>query len=296
MYKVNTLQADDIKNAHADGGSKPYWKFYADGVVTDEITYKKPWESQKPNVEEYMARFNSGAAGASSGLSYAANDGRVKELGNMREWDYAASCCQGKVMAVCFHNGCPAAEAGWDKLKSNFSNVHMYKVNTLRAQEIRDKYADGGSKPYFKFYRNGAFLDQVNYESNWSSQEPKVKDSLIRHNGGGGSYSATDGRVKQLRNLAEFAEAVTGAGSKIMAVCYHNGCPTAEKAWDGMKGDYTNVQLYKVNTLEADDIKAKYADGSAKPYFKFYKNGTMLDEVRYVSSWASHEPKVREAM
>ena len=77
MYKVNTLNADDIKNAYADGGSKPYWKFYVKGIQTDEINYKKPWESQKPNVEEYMARFNSGAAGASSGLSYAATDGKV---------------------------------------------------------------------------------------------------------------------------------------------------------------------------------------------------------------------------
>ena len=102
--------------------------------------------------------------------------------------------------------------------------------------------------------------------------------------------------MRQLASVKEFDEAVSGAGSKIMAVCYHNGCPTAERAWDQMKSDYINVHLYKVNTLEADDIKDKYADGSAKPYFKFYKNGTMLDEVRYISSWASHEPKVREAM
>jgi hypothetical protein len=58
-----------------------------------------------------------------------------------------------------------------------------------------------------------------------------------------------------------------------MAVCYHNGCPTAERGWDTIKGDYQNVHCYKVNTLNADDIKAKYADGSSKPYFKFYKNG-----------------------
>ena len=31
--------------------------------------------------------------------------------------------------------------------------------------------------------------------------------------------------------------------------------------------------MYKVNTLNSDDIKNKYADGGAKPYFKFYKNG-----------------------
>jgi hypothetical protein len=58
-----------------------------------------------------------------------------------------------------------------------------------------------------------------------------------------------------------------------MAVCYHNGCRTAEDAFDGMKTQYPKVHMYKVNTLNADDIKSKYADGSSKPYFKFYKNG-----------------------
>ena len=28
------------------------------------------------------------------------------------------------------------------------------KVNTLDAAQIRDKYADGNAKPYFKFYKN----------------------------------------------------------------------------------------------------------------------------------------------
>ena len=112
-------------------------------------------------------------------------------------------------MAVCYHNGCPTAERGFDNLKTIYPKVHMYKVNTLNAKDIRDKYADGGSKPYFKFYRNGTYLDEVKYESSWSNQEPKVKDSLGRHNGSGaGSYSATDGKVKQLKNLSEFNKAV----------------------------------------------------------------------------------------
>ena len=118
---------------------------------------------------------------------------------------------------------------------------------------------------------------------------------MQKHNGGGISYTSS-GTVYQLRNLDEFNQAVQAAGSNIMAVCYHNGCRTAEDAFDGMKSQYPKVHMYKVNTLDADDIKGKYADGSAKPYFRFYKNGTMMDEVRYVSSWASHEPKVREAM
>jgi hypothetical protein len=62
---------------------------------------------------------------------------------------------------------------------------------------------------------------------------------------------------------------------------YHNGNPTQEEDFDDMKQDYTNVHMYKVNTLEAEDIKSKYADGSSKPYFMFYKAGSKIDEVKY---------------
>ena len=43
--------------------------------------------------------------------------------------------------------------------------------------------------------------------------------------------------------------------------------------------------MYKVNTLNAEDIKSKYADGSSKPYFKFYKAGSMIEEIKY-SKWS----------
>ena len=65
---------------------------------------------------------------------------------------------------------------------------------------------------------------------------------------------------------------MSNAGGKVMCVCYHNGCSTAEAGFDKLKSQYHNVHLYKVNTLNADDIKAKYADGNSKPYFKFYKD------------------------
>ena len=103
---------------------------------------------------------------------------------------------------------------------------------------------------------------------------------MQKHNGGGISYTSS-GTVYQLRNLDEFNQAVQAAGSNMMAVCYHNGCRTAEDAFDGMKTQYPKVHMYKVNTLNADDIKSKYADGSSKPYFKFYKNGQLTDEVKY---------------
>ena len=64
---------------------------------------------------------------------------------------------QGNIMAVMFHNGNPNQEKEFDGMKSQYPNVHMYKVNTLNSYDIRDKYADGGAKPYFKFYKNFAF-------------------------------------------------------------------------------------------------------------------------------------------
>ena len=93
--------------------------------------------------------------------------------------------------------------------------------------------------------------------------------------------------------MSDFNSAISGAGNKIMAVCFHNGCRTAEDGWDNMKINFPNVHMYKVNTLNSDDIKNRYADGSSKPYFKFYRNGQFQDEVKYKSSWANHEPDVR---
>ena len=75
-----------------------------------------------------------------------------------------------------------------------------------------------------------------------------------------------------------------------MAICFHNGSTTVvEEAWDKMKADYGKVQLYKVNTLRAEDIKGIYADGSTKPYFKFYRNGVLQDEVKYNADWSQNE-------
>ena len=61
-----------------------------------------------------------------------------------------------------------------------------------------------------------------------------------------------------------------------MAVCYHNGNPTHQAVWDKLKAEYPNVRLFKVNTLNSDDITTEYADSSAKPYFKFYSKGKVI--------------------
>jgi uncharacterized protein YkuJ len=237
-----------------------------------------------------MSKHNGGGGGYSS-------SGKVLELKNMTEFNQAVSNAANKIMGVCFHNGCPTAEEGWDNMKSEYTNVHMYKVNTLNAYDIKDKYADGGSKPYFKFYKNGTFVNDVKYQSSWSKQEPAVRVCISAHNGGdGGAYNIDSGSVYELKNLSEFNDASSAAGSKVLAICYHNDCPTAEKAWDKMKATYRDVHLYKVNTINSRDIKDKYADGGSKPYFKFYRNGDLLDEVKYESNWSTHEPKVKAAM
>ena len=111
--------------------------------------------------------------------------------------------------------------------------------------------------------------------SNWASNEPNLRAALAKYNGGGGSYNANDGKVYELKNLSEFNSAVVTAGSRPLFVCYHNGCPTEEQAWDGMKSEYSKVHMYKVNTLNSADIKNKYADGGSKPYWKFYKSGDL---------------------
>ena len=102
-----------------------------------------------------------------------------------------------------------------------------------------------------------------------------VKEALNRHNGGNSGTYSNSGKVTELKDLDQFNTAVSASNGAIMAVCYHNGCATEEAAWDGMKSEYSKVHMYKVNTLNSDDIKNKYADGSSKPYWKFYKNGTM---------------------
>ena len=81
-----------------------------------------------------------------------------------------------------------------------------------------------------------------------------------------------------------------------MAVFYHNGCPTEETAWEGMKPEYENVHMFIVDVLNAADIRDKYADGNQNPYWKFYSNGGMVEEVKYKKPWSDQEPILRSVM
>ena len=243
-----------------------------------------------------MTRHNGG--GSAVEIKYNKNDGKVQQLENLGEFNGAIACAGSNIMAVCFHNGNPTPEKAFDLMKKDYNKVQLYKVNTLRADDIKGIYADGSSKPFFKFYKNGVLQDEVKYKQNWSENEPIVKAALARHDGQKvqTGYDSSNGIVTQLGNLGDFNKAIDEAGTNIMAVCYHNGCPTPEAAWDKMKAQYPKVHMYKVNTLNSDDIKNKFADGSAKPFFKFYSKGEMIDQVKYMRDWSSNEPNVKAAL
>ena len=52
------------------------------------------------------------------------------------------------------------------------------KVNTFHATDIKNKYADNGKKPQFKFYKDGEMFDEIPYEPDWDSQQPKVLEKI----------------------------------------------------------------------------------------------------------------------
>ena len=67
--------------------------------------------------------------------------------------------------------------------------------------------------------------------------------------------------------------------------------------------EYSNQLLELLETEGAHEVLALFEkEGSKdapevpKPFFKFYKNGEMIDEVKFMSSWSEHEIKVREVM
>ena len=109
-------------------------------------------------------------------------------------------------------------------MKPRYKNLRFYRVDTTKAKDIRDKYADSGGKPYFKFYKRGEYIDEVPY-MDWSKQEPELKKFLSNHNGGepeGPTYEV-EGDVRELKNVDELEEAFQEAGEHVVAMMYHNG-------------------------------------------------------------------------
>ena len=116
-----------------------------------------------------MKKAIAGYGGSASGSGEYNPEDKIYQLKNLGEFDQAVADAGQMVLAVMYHNGCSTQERGWDEMKPFYPNVRMYKVNTLNSYDIRDRYADGGSKPYFKFYRQGEKFDEVKYESNWTN-------------------------------------------------------------------------------------------------------------------------------
>ena len=102
--------------------------------------------------------------------------------------------------------------------------------------------------------------------------------------------------VVELKNLNEFNKVMANAGESVVVVLYHNECPTAESEFDKMENEYSNCIFCKVNTLNSTDIREKYACLGANPYFKFYKNGTLIDEIKFKIYWRDQECAVRKAL
>ena len=63
-------------------------------------------------------------------------------------------------------------------MNKQYPNVDMYKVNTKKAYELRLKYADGKSRPFFVFYRNGIVDFEIKYNKSWPENEKLVKNAL----------------------------------------------------------------------------------------------------------------------
>ena len=49
--------------------------------------------------------------------------GKVYELKNLNEFNTAMLAAAGKIVAICYHNGCREPEASWDEMKSQYTNV-----------------------------------------------------------------------------------------------------------------------------------------------------------------------------
>ena len=84
-----------------------------------------------------------------------------------------------------------------------------------------------------------------------------------------------------MKTKAVFKKIIKNSEKKTVCVMFHNGCPEPERDFDDCSENYQGVIMIKVNTLNSEDIKQKYADGSSKPYYKAYRDGKFLDEIRH---------------
>ena len=103
--------------------------------------------------------------------------GLVKDLRNLTQFDLAMSNSAGKIVVVMYHNARQSSEEqNLEEMQKEFKNLTFLKVNTLQALDITREHADGGPKPYYKFYAYGAMIDEVKYTNEKEEMMKKLKE------------------------------------------------------------------------------------------------------------------------
>ena len=83
---------------------------------------------------------------------------KVETIQSIKQFEDAMKNAGDKVVVVAFVNDqghCRDAEVSMDRFKNQYKEIRFYKVNTKQSEELKNRYADGNSKPYFKFYKGG---------------------------------------------------------------------------------------------------------------------------------------------
>ena len=83
--------------------------------------------------------------------------------------------------------------------------------------EIKDKHADDGKKPYFKFYKDAEILEEVPYEQDWDNQQLKVFEKLKKY-----SEEYIPDPVRHLTHISDFERAIIGANGRVICIQFLN--------------------------------------------------------------------------
>ncbi|PFX31135.1 thioredoxin-like [Stylophora pistillata] len=88
--------------------------------------------------------------------------------------------------------------------------------------------------------------------------------------------------MRELETLEEFEKFLKEAGSKLVVIDFFadwcGPCKMIKPKFEAMSKEFQDVEFAKVNVDENSDT-AENQDISAMPTFKFYKNGSKVDEV-----------------
>ena len=101
----------------------------------------------------------------------------VPEMRNLANFDARLRDAVGKIAVVMYHNGRQSSEEqALEDMHQQYKNLMFLKVNTLEAVDIANTHADGGPKPYYKFYAYGAMIDEVKYLADKDELKKKLKE------------------------------------------------------------------------------------------------------------------------